>query len=87
MSGTVPRIPSDLKLICQHDTRNLCSSACFDTASGDLILGCTNGIHVLKKGSKEVKHETHHHSAQVAIHKGTVFIAEQNDKDSAAEKD
>ena len=34
-----------------------------------------------------MKHETRHHSAQVAIHKGAVFIAEQKDKDSAAEKD
>ena len=58
----------------------MCSSACFDTVSGDLLLGCGDGMKLLKKGSYEVREETHDNRAEVAVHKGDVFIAEHKDR-------
>ena len=78
-SGSIPEVPSDLKLISQYETGSPCLSACFDTLSGDLLLGCIDGMKIVKK--YEVREETHDKRAEVAVHKGDVFIAEhKNDK-------
>ena len=79
ISESIPDVPSDLKLISHYETGSQCTSVCFDTLSGDLLLGCSDGIKILKKGSYEVREETHHNRAQVAVHKGDVFIAEHKD--------
>mgnify|MGYP001801707457 CR=1 FL=1 len=79
-SGSITDEPSALKLISQHETGSWCTSVCFDTLSGDLLLGCGDGMKLLKKGSCEVREETYHNRAKVAVHKVDVFIAVHKDR-------
>ena len=56
----MPNTPSGLKLLSCYEVGSDCTSVIFDSRSGDLILGCTDGVKILRKGSHEAKAKTQH---------------------------
>ena len=77
----MPNTPSGLKLLSRYEVGSDCTSVSFDSRSGDLILGCTDGVKILRKGSHEAKEKTQHCNATVAVHKGNLFIAGRKDEE------
>ena len=74
------KIPSSLQFVSEYLTRSQCSSVDHHSITGDILLGCDDGMEIYSKDSGEVRHETDHMRALVTEYKGEVFMSHHHNK-------
>ena len=69
-------VPSALHFISQHDTNDEQSTSVHHhRISGDILLGCADGIKIYSRQSGEVAHVVSYPAARVTEYKGEVFLS------------
>ena len=69
-------VPSALHSISQHDTNDeQCITVHHHSISGDILLGCADGMKIYSRQSGEVTHVVSYPNAKVTEYRGEVFIS------------
>ena len=72
-------VPSALHFISQHDTNDeQCTSVHHHSISGDILLGCADGMKIYSRQSGEVTHVVSYPAAKVTEYRGEVFISSRD---------
>ena len=75
------KIPSSLQFVSMHQTRTKCVTVDHHSITGDILLGCTDGIKFYSRNSGEVRHVTDHVRAKVVVeYMGEVFMSLHHNK-------
>ena len=74
----VPRPP--LKLISTHDMKSQCAAVHHHRTTGDLLIGCGNGVKRISSAGGNVINITNHRKARAAEYDGEMFISTQKDE-------
>ena len=76
------KIPSSLQFVCEHLTRSQCVTVDHHSITGDILLGCDDGVEIYSRDSGEVRHVSDHVRVRVVDYKGEVFISHHDDNNT-----
>ena len=74
------KIPSSLQFVSEHPTGSGCITVDHHSITGDILLGCTDGMEIYSRDSGEVRHGTDHVRARVVEYKGDIIMSHHRNK-------
>ena len=78
--NTTRHIPSTLQFLSEHQTQKAqCGTVDHHSVTGDILLGCSDGMKRFKKANYEIEKISKHTTALVVEHKDEIFLSSHDE--------